>query len=427
MGVTPSKGRLDLSVSPAVGLTANAPTLPIDGAPAGFPTARLQFGLEIPGELSTLFAYPQTYLIGPEIAIGQADLRLGYDPAETGARTTPLGHPYEQPQDGSGNAWGGWYRLIPTHMMEGYARTYAANWLTQGFRLGWHQTRVALKAPLTLKPGQGLRVMYVGGDWKLHSGGRPAEAPSGKFERGTVFTLEDTGGSVVLMPMDGPIEYRWRPGKNGGVELFYQPGKSNLARAEVVAYRVAFAGAEGGLPTPKMLAYAAAFGAATPGQTAYTPQLKRGRQLDNYLLWRLDGRGEAIEARLPKTDLPGFLTACVENLHDNWSVCLFDRLRPWPNFRALPVRDGCAYAQLDLTEGDSDVFIGHPVVADNSAVKLLVNWQEPGQWSIEAHNPGEAPVTTRLTSAFNGPLARFDETVTLAAGHSRTWTCSEKK
>ena len=44
----------------------------------------------MPGEIPTFFAYPQTYMVGPEIAIGQADIRLGYDPAETGAKTTPL-------------------------------------------------------------------------------------------------------------------------------------------------------------------------------------------------------------------------------------------------------------------------------------------------------------------------------------------------
>ena len=73
----------------------------------------------------------------------------------------------------------------------------------------------------------------------------------------------------------------------------------------------------------------------------------------------------------------------------------------------MPVRDGRAYAELDLTAADSDLFIGHPLVADNPAVKLLVNWQEPGPWFAEAHNPTNAPLTARLTSAPGGPLAHF--------------------
>jgi transposase len=418
MGVTPSKGRLDMSVSPAVGLTANSPTLPIDGAPAGFPTAVLRFGLNLPKEL-TLFAYPQTYMVGPEIAVGQGDIRLGFDPAEVNAKTSPLGHAYEQPQDGSGNAWGGWYRLIPTRHIEGRTRTYAANWLTRGFRLGWHETQVKVKEPIKLEPGKGIQAMYVGGEWKLHVGGKPATAVQGKFERGTLFTLENLGGSVVLAPMEGPLEYRWHQGRNGGVELYYMPGKATVDRGETIAFRVAFAGAEGGLPTEKILGFASAFGALTLGKTAYAPQVTRGKPLDNYLLWRVDAQGEAVEARIPKTDLPGFLTACIENLRDHWSVYLVDRARSGPNFRALPVRDGRSFAQLDLTEADSDLFLGHPVVADNPAVKLLVSWQELGVWFIEAHNPTDAPLTARLSSAAGWPMFRFQDTVTLPPGTSQ--------
>ena len=218
MGITPSKGRLDMSVCPAVSLTANSPTLPIDGAPAGFPTAHFYFGLEVPGELPTLFAYPQTYLVGPEIAIGHSDFRLGYDPAETGAKTTPLGHAYEQPQDGSGNSWGGWYRLIPTRKLEGYARTYAANWLTRGFRLGWHETRATLKDSCHLEPGKGLRVMFASGNWRLHTVGRRIDAAPGRFDRGTFFTLDDPGGLgrahadgwADLLPLDARQDRRHR-------------------------------------------------------------------------------------------------------------------------------------------------------------------------------------------------------------------------
>ncbi|MGD0092559.1 MAG: hypothetical protein ABSE73_21805 [Planctomycetota bacterium] len=64
MGITPSKGLLGMAAAPAVNLTLNAPTLPIDGAPAGYPTVNLRFVPQIPGELKYLFAYPNTYLVG---------------------------------------------------------------------------------------------------------------------------------------------------------------------------------------------------------------------------------------------------------------------------------------------------------------------------------------------------------------------------
>jgi hypothetical protein len=100
-------------------------------------------------------------------------------------------------------------------------------------------------------------------------------------------------------------------------------------------------------------------------------------------------------------------------------VYLVDRARSGPNFRALPVRDGRSFAQLDLTEADSDLFLGHPVVADNPAVKLLVSWQELGVWFIEAHNPTDAPLTARLSSAAGWPMFRFQDTVTLPPGTSQ--------
>ena len=49
----------------------------------------------IPGEYPFVFGYPNTWLIGAEIGIGQADYRLAFDPAEIKAQRTPLGYPYE--------------------------------------------------------------------------------------------------------------------------------------------------------------------------------------------------------------------------------------------------------------------------------------------------------------------------------------------
>ena len=43
----------------------------------------------------------------------------------------------------------------------------------------------------------------------------------------------------------------------------------------------------------------------------------------------------------------GLLPVVIEGLNDRWSVQLLERNRPWPNHRALPVRGGRAYAELD--------------------------------------------------------------------------------
>lgn len=432
MGITPSKGRLDMSVSPAVGLTVNSPTLPIDGAPAGFPTVSLGFNPQVPGEMKHIFAYPQTYLVGPEIGIGQADWKLAYDPAEEGARATPLGHPYRQPQDGWGNSWGSWHRLVPTRMAEGYQRTYAWNWVPGEFRIGWHETDLAMKEAVALdSKSPGLRIMEPSmNGWRFFRDGRPVDVPQGEadvpFVRGTFAALEQKGGSVVLAPMEGPVTVRLR--KDGGFSMFYVPATGALAKGDRVRYRVAFAGASGaaegmpnGTPLAKLAEFAEKFGVARPGRAGYEPKVARGTMLDNYLAWRADAQGKAVEAKIARTAMPGLLPVVVEGLVDNWSVQLLDKTRAWPNHRALPVRGGCAYAELDLNEGDLDLFIGHPVIADDRDLKLLVSWECPGLWYVEAHNAADKPLKAALAASPGWPLFAFDEKVSLAPGASRIW------
>jgi len=429
MGITPSKGLLNMAAAPAVNLTLNAPTLPIDGAPAGFPTAALRFAPQIPGELKNLFAYPNTYLVGPEIAIGQADISLAYDPAEEGAKTTPLGHTYEQPQHGCGNSWGSWHKLVPTRKITGWARTYACNWLPETFRIGWHEAKLTLKEDTAVEKDKGIPMMYAEGKgWRLYADGKeplPLDADArGAFRRGAFAALDDKGGAVILVALAGPLEYRY--GKGGTISLSYVPQENELKKGAEIAYSFGFAGAAGGMPAEALLDFARKFGVASPGTAGYAPQVARGKQLDNYLAWRLDAQGTAVEARVPKAAMPAYVPAIVEGLNDNWSVELLDRARPWPNHRALPVRDGRAYAMLDLVLADSDLFIGHPVTCDRKDIRILVSWAAPGQWFIEAHNAGAQPLTAKLQTSPGWTVFAFGEAADLPAGSSKVWRVNGK-
>ena len=81
---------------------------------------------------------------------------------------------------------------------------------------------------------------------------------------------------------------------------------------------------------------------------------------------------------------------------------------------------------IDLNEDDLDVFIGHPVTADNPDVKLLVSWESPGAWFVEVNNSTDKPIKTTLTSSPGWTLFKFKETVDLAPGSSKTWTVNGK-
>lgn len=424
MGITPSKGQLMLDAAPAVGLTPNSPTLPVDGAPAGFPTQGLSFYPHIPGELPFLFAYPQTYLVGPEIGIGQADIVFAYDPAEEGenAKVTPLGHPYEPRQYGWGNAWGSWHRLIPTMKVEGWGRIYATTWLTEGFRLGAYEANLRVKSGIDV-PEKGLPVTYCKGElWKNGQkiGSYDTERLTGAFDRGVFLTYENPGGAVVVAGTGNGLTYEY---SKGNLQLFYQPNKALLIPGETIRYTVYFAGAGGQTKTEEILAFARQFGIATPGKAGYAPVMSMGTTDDTYFFWQASAAfGAGVAAKLPKTAMPGFLTARVSGLNDRCSVYLLDKNRPAPNFRALPIRDGVAWAQLDLNEADSDLFIGHPVLPYSKEVTVLVNWKQQGQWYVEAHNPTDQFITTTLRSPAAWTPFTFRETVTLAPGESKVWT-----
>jgi hypothetical protein len=163
------------------------------------------------------------------------------------------------------------------------------------------------------------------------------------------------------------------------------------------------------------------------GTVGYAAKPTRGKTLDTHLFWRAAAKDGALEARLPKTGLLNFIPVTLEGMTDNWSAFLFDRKRPaGANFRAIPVQDGVAYTQLDVTEGDADVFIGHPIVCDRPELKLHVAWKSPGKWFVEAHNPSEKPITAKLRANDGWPLFPFNETITLAPGSSRVWEVAGK-
>jgi hypothetical protein len=426
MGITPSKGKLDLRISPAVSLTPNAPTLPIDGAPAGLPAPELYFGPTLPGEHEFVFAYPRTWLVSTEIAAGQADWTLAYDPAEKGATATPLGHPYANPkeQHGWGNAWGSWHRLVPTRMAEGFVRTWAGNWIPGTVRAGAHQVQLKLKEPLTLPADRPrIAVMRGSGDgWQLFRGGEPVPLPAqgnlvAPFARGTVALRLHPNGAVMVIGFGGPLEATLDP--KGNFSLAYVAPQAELPAGTDLSYLVAFAGAPGSITAEQFLAWATGVGVTHPGQAAYQPKLTRGRTEDTFLSWSVAAAEGAATGDFPRADLNGFLTTVVGGLNDRWTAWLAwgDGAR-----RAIPVRDGLGFAALDPLEHHGALFLGHPIVADQPELAIEVCETQPGQFQIEAHNPTDRPLGATLFSNLPPAVLPFPaQTIELAPGTSQFW------
>jgi len=72
--------------------------------------------------------------------------------------------------------------------------------------------------------------------------------------------------------------------------------------------------------------------------------------------------------------------------------------------RPIGVFEGRAWATVNL-KGHADLFIGHPVLVDNPQLFVQVTQSGEDRWTIEIHNPTDAPITTRIrpNSAF-GPF-----------------------
>jgi hypothetical protein len=223
--------------------------------------------------------------------------------------------------------------------------------------------------------------------------------------------------------MEGPLKVRYS--MDGSFWLGYAPPEGKLAKGEKVRYEVGFAGAPGGTSEAQLVEFAEKFGVLKPGKVGYDAKFVSGKPMDNYLALRAQAQDGAVEAKIGKADMPGFLPVIVEGLNDNWSVQMLDKARKWPNHRALPIRDGKAYAMLDLTTANMDVFIGHPVTCDNRELKLQVSWKSPGAWYVEAHNPTDAPVKANLASAAGWTPFKLKETVELAAGTSKVFDVRE--
>jgi hypothetical protein len=436
MGLTPSKGSMGdaLWVEPATALTPGAPTLPIDGKPLSWPSPHLSMPLKVPGEYDELHSYPSTYLLSPEIGIGQGNIRLGFDPAENGATTTPLGHRYQVteqklpdgkvnviPQGRIGkNAWTSWFRLLPVKVLDGWVRLLSCGAMSD-VRFGGYQAHLIFKQDTAFPAGKGMTVLDADGKWEIYDHGTPVADgdAAGAFGAGMVAVQMSPGGSVALAGSGDRLRYR-RTGRL--LSITYLPDGDAMKAGGTADVTLWWGGFSGTVDKAGVLKTMRDFGLLEPGITGYPAKPARGKTLDTTLYWRVAAKDGALEAKLPKTDIADFVPLALTGMTDRWSAFLLDRNRPaGRNFRAIPVKDGTAYALLDPTDADADLFVGHPLTCDNPAVTLQVAWKSANAWYVEAHNPGDKPITTQIRTNKGWTLFRFNQSITLAPGSSRVW------
>jgi hypothetical protein len=129
------------------------------------------------------------------------------------------------------------------------------------------------------------------------------------------------------------------------------------------------------------------------GPGGYSVSLEEGQALSRRYVLKVDAKASgAVSGRLTG-NLVSSLPICVCGLNDRWSAFLYDRsLRQG---RPIGVLENQGWATVNLS-GHADLFLGHPVAVDNA--QLFVQLTQSGEqaWTLEVHNPTDAPITTRI-------------------------------
>jgi len=155
------------------------------------------------------------------------------------------------------------------------------------------------------------------------------------------------------------------------------------------------------------------------GKPAYTLQTGQGTILSQRYILAVDGKASGCFSGQLDGKLVSSLPVVVSSLNDRWSAFLCDR--SLKQARPVGVFEGKAWATISLA-GRADLFIGHPVLADNPELFLQLTQSGNDAWTLEVHNPTDAPIATRVRAnpAF-GPLKGKvlpDREVTVPAGAS---------
>jgi hypothetical protein len=94
-----------------------------------------------------------------------------------------------------------------------------------------------------------------------------------------------------------------------------------------------------------------------------------------------------------KGQLISSLPVAVSGLNDRWSAFLYDR--QLKKSRPVGVLEGKAWAVINLA-GQADLFVGHPVLVDHAELFVQLTQSGVEKWTLEIHNPTDAPIPTRL-------------------------------
>ena len=129
------------------------------------------------------------------------------------------------------------------------------------------------------------------------------------------------------------------------------------------------------------------------GDGGYTVRLDQGTVLSRRYVLSIDGRPTGGMSGQLEGKLISSLPVAVSGLNDRWSAFLYDR--QLKKSRPVGVLEGKAWAVINLA-GQADLFVGHPVLVDYPELFVQLTQSGEEKWTLEIHNPTDAPIPTRL-------------------------------
>jgi len=117
-------------------------------------------------------------------------------------------------------------------------------------------------------------------------------------------------------------------------------------------------------------------------------------------------------------ELAGNLGVAVSGLRDNWTA-FCQQQGAQPKTRIIAVEQGTGHAVLRAEDEGQTIFLGHPLIADNPDISLIVartkDWK---RWQVEIHNPTDKKLTVTVRSNPYVVGLKFTEKLTLPPGSS---------
>ncbi|NQT87730.1 hypothetical protein HQ560_13255, partial [bacterium] len=283
----------------------------------------------------------------------------------------------------------------------------------------------------TMAPA-GARLWQVAGRGGVRSG-RVEEA--GRSPQRTLHVSLGRGGHVALYdsPLGAAAFYAMTDGLVADVDL----PRANV-RLTLTGKRVPRKAGDRctvrlvGLGIPRSTPATRRIGAPT---TEIVARYGRDFGIDGTPAWKVVPSAGTVAGRTVFIEIDGSQSACfrgrmegepcssvpirVTGANPRWSACLWDAAR---GIRPVPVFEGATWAVTEV-RGKADLFVGHPVVADNPKCVITAVHTDPSTWAIGVHNPTDQALTAtvRPNPAFDPLAAQAAERVELAPGASRQW------